>query len=79
MTRLIFQVVDRFGNVLPYVTKSIQFELEGDAAELVGENPFALIGGQAALYVRAGHTPGTVKIRASAPRLNAPEVMLSVK
>jgi beta-galactosidase len=79
MTRLVFAVVDRFGNVLPYVTKSIQFELEGDAAELVGENPFSLIGGQAALYVKARHAPGSVKIRAYAPRLDVAEVVLWVK
>ena len=36
------------------------FELKG-AADLIGENPFPLVGGQAALYVKARHQTGTVR------------------
>lgn len=78
MTRLVFRIVDRFGNRLPYVNQVIAFTIEGPA-ELVGENPFALIGGQAALYVKAGHTPGVVTIRAVTPRLSPAEVTLQVR
>lgn len=68
MTRLVFRIVDKYGNRLPYATQVVSFEIDGPA-ELIGENPFALVGGQAALYVRARHETGTVTIRASTSRL----------
>ncbi len=77
MTRLIFKVVDRYGNPLPYATPIVNFEISGDA-ELIGENPFALVGGQAALYVKARHTAGTVVIRASTKRLPDAEITLTI-
>jgi beta-galactosidase len=63
MTRLAFRVTDRYGNPLPYATEIVQFELIGEA-DLIGENPFPLVGGQAALYVKARHQPGQVIVRA---------------
>ncbi|HEX2907618.1 MAG TPA: glycoside hydrolase family 2 TIM barrel-domain containing protein [Phototrophicaceae bacterium] len=68
MTRLVFKIVDEYGNRLPYTNQVVSFELEGPA-ELIGENPFALMGGQAALYVKAKREAGTVTIRATTPRL----------
>ncbi len=68
MTRLVFKIVDEYGNRLPYTNQVVSFEIDGPA-DLIGENPFALIGGQAALYVKARHEPGTVTIRATTPRL----------
>jgi hypothetical protein len=54
----------------------LSFEIDGPA-ELIGENPFALMGGQAALYVKARHEPGTVTIRATTPRLEpASEIII---
>ena len=74
MTRLVFKITDSYGNRLPYAIQPVHFELlEGDA-ELIGENPFALVGGQAALFLRAGHTAGTVRIKASTPRLDPVEI-----
>jgi beta-galactosidase len=78
MTRLVFMIVDKFGNRLPYTNQVVTFEIDGDA-DLIGENPFALMGGQAALYVKARYTSGTVTIRATTPRLAAAEVTITVK
>ncbi|MCK6580418.1 MAG: hypothetical protein L6Q98_20175 [Anaerolineae bacterium] len=78
MTRLVFKVVDNYGNRLHYYNAIVSFTLEGPG-ELVGDNPFALIGGQAALYVRAGRTPGTLTIRASAARMEPVEVTLTTR
>lgn len=77
MTRLIFQVTDEFGNVQPYANKVVTFELEGQA-ELVGENPFPLIGGQAALFVKAGHQPSEVIIRAHALGLDSASTSINI-
>ncbi len=78
MTRLVFKIVDRFGNRLPYVNQVVAFTIEGPA-DLIGENPFALMGGQAALYVKSRRTPGQVIIRATTPRLSAAQVTLQVR
>jgi beta-galactosidase len=78
MTRLAFRIVDRYGNRLPYTNQVVSFEIAGPA-ELIGENPFALMGGQAGLYVKAQHTPGTVTIRATTPRLPPAEVQITIK
>ena len=78
MTRLSFLITDKYGNRLPYADLVVSFEIEGEG-ELIGENPFALVGGQAALYVKATHQPGTITVRASAPRLPAAEVQITTR
>jgi len=68
MTRVVFKITDQYGNRQPYAIKVVSFEIDGPA-DLIGDNPFPLVGGQAALYVRARHERGTVTIRARAERL----------
>jgi beta-galactosidase len=63
MTRLVIRIADKYGNRLPYATAAIALTLEGDGT-LIGENPFPLVGGHAALYVRAGRAPGILTISA---------------
>lgn len=75
MTRLTFKVVDAFGNMLPYAVPVVTFSIEGPA-DLIGDNPFPLIGGQAALYIRTHQTAGTVTIKAEAARIDPAQVTL---
>lgn len=77
MTRLVFRITDQFGNPLPYATKVVTFDLEGEA-DLIGENPFPLIGGQAALYVKARHRPGSVVVRAHTAKLPEASTTLEI-
>jgi beta-galactosidase len=77
MTRLVVKITDRYGNILPYAVYVIHIELEGNAV-LVGENPLPLIGGQAALYVKAGQAKGTITITARAPDLPPASVTLTI-
>lgn len=76
MTRLIVRITDEFGNPLPYAVKVVTLEVDGPA-ELIGENPFPLLGGQAALYVKSRHQPGTVTARARVSGL--PEAVVSLE
>jgi beta-galactosidase len=78
MTRLVFKIVDKYGNRLLYSMQPVSFEIDGPA-DLIGENPFALVGGQAALYVRARHETGTVTIRATTPRLEAAAATITIQ
>ena len=77
MTRLTVRITDDYGNTLPYAQQAVTFTLEGDA-DLVGENPLVLPGGQAAVYVRAGHTPGPVTVTARTARLDAQTVTITL-
>jgi beta-galactosidase len=79
MTRLVFKIVDEYGNRLPYAIQVVTLELlEGDA-QIIGTNPFPLVGGQAALFIKAGRTPGKVVVRVSTPRLEPVEVTLTLE
>lgn len=78
MTRLIFKIVDQYGNPLPYAISIIHFEVEGEA-DIIGANPFPLIGGQAAIYVKARRNPGDITIRAQSSNLPSAEIKLTTR
>jgi beta-galactosidase len=61
-------VTDEFDAIRTYANDPITFKLEGPA-ELIGNNPFALIGGTGAIWIRAKEQPGTVRLTAKHPRL----------
>lgn len=63
MARVTLQIVDKYGNVLPYQMRIAKFTLEGDAA-FIGENPLVLLGGQGAVYIKSRRTAGEVKLHA---------------
>ena len=76
-TRVVLRVTDEFGAVRPYANDPIVLKLEGPA-ELIGDNPFALIGGTGALWVRAKEHPGTVRLTATHPWLGSQMVDIAV-
>lgn len=69
-TRVVLRVADEFGRVRPFASDAIQFELEGPAL-LIGDSPFALVGGTGAIWIRALDKPGTVRLKAVHPVLGA--------
>ena len=64
-TRVVLRVTDEFDAIRTYADDPIQFTLEGPG-ELIGDNPFSLVGGTGAVWVRAKETAGTVKLTAKA-------------
>jgi beta-galactosidase len=72
-TRVVLRVTDEFGATRTYANDPIVFTLDGPA-ELIGDNPFALIGGTGAIWIRARETAGTVRLTAKHPRLGAQTV-----
>ncbi|HEX5503069.1 MAG TPA: hypothetical protein VFW96_10635, partial [Thermomicrobiales bacterium] len=77
MTRVVLRVTDDFGGPRPLATGAVALALEGPGA-LVGENPFALVGGVGAVWVRAGESAGTLTLRAAHPILGARAVTIQV-
>jgi beta-galactosidase len=76
-TRVVLRVTDEFGNIRPYANDPIVFKLDGPA-ELIGDNPFALIGGTGAVWVRAKEQAGTVSLAAKHPRLGSQKVEIAL-
>jgi beta-galactosidase len=72
-TRVVLRVTDQFDAVRTYANDPIVFSLEGPA-HLIGDNPFALIGGTGAIWIRAKETSGTVRLTAKHPRLGTQTV-----
>ena len=57
-TRVVLRVTDEFGAIRPFANDPVKFQLEGPA-ELIGDNPFALIGGTGAVWIRAKEEAGS--------------------
>jgi len=72
-TRVVLRVTDQFDAIRTYANDPIVFALEGPA-QLIGDNPFALIGGTGAVWIRAKETAGTVRLTARHPRLGTQTV-----
>ncbi len=76
-TRVVFRVTDEFGAIRPFANDPIVFKLEGPA-DLIGDNPFALIGGTGAVWIRAKQQPGTVRLTATHPRLGTQTIQITL-
>lgn len=77
-TRVVVRVTDEFGAARPFANDPISFTLEGPA-KLIGDNPFSLVGGVCAVWIRAGMTPGTVRLKARHARLGEQSISFTLK
>ena len=75
-TRVVLRVTDEFGAVQPFANDSIRFELEGPA-EIIGDNPFSLVGGTGAIWIRAQEAPGKVTLKAIHPSLGPQQIEIT--
>ena len=76
-TRVVLRVTDEYGAIRPFANDAIQFEIDGPA-EILGDNPFALIGGTGAIWIRAKEQAGVVHLRAHHPVLGKQEIQITV-
>jgi len=76
-TRVVLRVTDEFGAIRPFANDAIKFQLEGPA-EIIGDNPFALIGGTGAIWIRAKEQAGTVKLTATHPYLGVQHLQIEI-
>ncbi|MDB6160813.1 MAG: Beta-galactosidase [Gammaproteobacteria bacterium] len=76
-TRVVLRVTDEFGNVRPFANDAIRLELTGPA-ELIGDNPFVLVGGVGAIWIRAQERAGVARITASHPLLGQRHVEVEI-
>ncbi len=76
-TRVVLRVTDEFGAVRPFADDAIKLELEGPA-EIIGDNPFALVGGTGAVWIRAKEEPGRVRLAAIHPQLGKQQIEIAI-
>jgi beta-galactosidase len=72
-TRVVLRVTDEFDAIRPFANDAIQFSIEGPA-EIIGDNPFSLVGGTGAIWVRAKEQAGKVRLTAVHPALGKRQV-----
>ena len=76
-TRVVFRVTDEFGAIRPFANDAIRLDLEGPA-QLIGDNPFVVVGGTGAVWIRAKEQPGTVRLTATHPVFGKKQVQIAV-
>jgi beta-galactosidase len=76
-TRVVLRVTDEYGAIRPFASDAIKLELEGPA-EIIGDNPFALIGGTGAIWIRAKEQAGTVRLTATHPVLGVQKLQFEL-
>lgn len=76
-TRVVLAVTDEFGAICPFSGDAITLELDGPA-DIIGDNPFALVGGTGAIWIRAREQAGTVHLHANHPSLGKNEIHITV-
>jgi beta-galactosidase len=77
VTRVVLRVTDEYDAIRPFAADAIRFELTGPA-ELIGDNPFTLVGGTGAVWIRAGEQAGKVRLTAHHPYLGAQHVEIEL-
>ncbi|HEX8765059.1 MAG TPA: glycoside hydrolase family 2 TIM barrel-domain containing protein, partial [Candidatus Acidoferrum sp.] len=76
-TRVVLRVTDEFGAIRPFANDAVPLQLEGPAV-LIGDNPFALVGGTGAVWIRAKDQPGTVRLTANHPVLGTQQIQIEL-
>ncbi len=77
MTRVVFRVADEFGNVKPFSVAAIQFTV--DNGEIIGDNPFPLVDGCGAVWIRSIQRAGKIRLTAKHPRLGTKTVEMAAR
>ncbi len=77
VTRVVLRVADEHGNTQQFGSGSVVLSIEGPG-EIVGENPFGLVGGAGAVWVRTKPSAGTIRFKASHQYLGTREVSIQV-
>ena len=76
-TRIVLRVTDEFGAIRSFANDAIQLTVEGPA-EIIGGNPFALVGGTGAVWLRAKEQVGRVRLTAVHPVLGKRKVEFEI-
>jgi beta-galactosidase len=77
-TRVVLRVTDEFGAVRPFANDAITLDIQGPA-EIIGDNPFTLVGGTGAVWIRTKEETGTVRLSGTHPYLGQQQIEIRVE
>jgi beta-galactosidase len=77
-TRVVLKLVNSQGGWRPFSSGAVSLRIEGPG-EIIGENPFALVGGVGAVWVRAKAASGTIRFYAQHSLLGTKTIQIRVK
>ncbi len=77
-TRVVLRIADEFGQVRPFANDALQLAVDGPL-EIIGDNPFAVVGGTGAIWIRAREQDGTATLRVTHPVLGTKTVNFTLK
>jgi len=76
-TRVVLRVTDEVGAIRPFANDSIKLQIEGPA-EIIGDNPFSLVGGTGGIWIRAKEQAGMITLTATHPTLGTQRVEFQI-
>jgi beta-galactosidase len=63
VTRVVLRVADEFGNTQQFASGAVALTIEGPG-EIIGENPFGLVGGAGAVWIKTKTEAGVIQLTA---------------
>jgi beta-galactosidase len=77
VTRVVLRVADEFGNTQQFASGVVTLTLEGPG-EIIGENPFGLVGGAGAVWIKTKAEAGVIHLTAKHQYLAEQKVEITV-
>ena len=74
-TRIVYRAVDQVGNLTPFLHEFLKLSVSGPG-EIIGPHDIPIIGGTAAVWVKAGTQPGVLTLSATCARFAANDVRI---
>ena len=77
ITRVLLRATDEFGNTQQFASGAVILTIDGPG-EIIGENPFGLVGGAGAVYVKTKAQAGTIHLTAKHQYLGEQKIQITV-
>ncbi len=76
-TRIVFKLLDQYGNIMPFASEALQIEISGPA-QLLGPSLTAFTGGVCAAWIKTTGEKGSVRLKASCSRHESETIVIAV-
>jgi len=77
VTRVVLRVADEYGNTRQFSSGAVTLAIEGPG-EIIGENPFGLVGGAGAVWIKAKAEAGVIHVTAKHQYLAEQKISIKV-
>jgi len=77
VTRVLLRVTDDYGNTQQFASGAVSLTIDGPG-EIIGENPFGLVGGAGAVWIKTEAQAGTIQLTAKHQYLGEQKIQITV-